>query len=107
MNIVTMWYDLGFNLWILIMSIQLCVPWILGEYFVDLNPCRIRKSTPNILINPSQLWTPYDPNSYSLIGTKSDPKYTLNKISLLPKNISYIANNDNTHQKKLGRAHYP
>jgi hypothetical protein len=26
---------------------------------------------------------------------------------LLPKNISYIANNDNTHQKKLGRAHYP
>jgi len=33
-------------------------PWILGEYFADLSPCRIRKSTPkksdpNILINPN------------------------------------------------------
>ena len=34
-------------------------PWILGEYFTDLSPRKIRKSTPNIdpniLINPSQL----------------------------------------------------
>jgi hypothetical protein len=36
---------------------------ILEEYFVD--PCN--KKDPNILINPSQLWTPCGPNPYLLI----------------------------------------
>jgi hypothetical protein len=36
---------------------------VLEEYFVD--PCN--KKDLNILINPSQLWTPCGPNPYLLI----------------------------------------